>query len=227
MKILVAERERKVAGFLKMSLQEEGYAVDVARTGEEALLLEHLNRYDAMLLDTSLREHDGFGVAAELRSQRSETPILMLGNRDSTDDVVRALDNGADDYLAKPFAVAEFLARLRALLRRAARSEPDRIAFGPLELDRRKRRARAGGTRLQLEPRQFQLLEYLLLHAGQLVRRAELLDEVWERPTESRNKTVDSCVAGLRRKLREAGYDGLVQTVPGTGFRLQLPRAAA
>jgi len=220
MRILVVEDDRKVAGFIEMGLREEGYAVDLARDGDEAIVLAHVNDYDAILLDLMLPKKNGLQVAAELRREGRTTPILMLTARDATEDVVRGLDAGADDYLTKPFKFDELLARLRALVRRGGATRVERITAGPLELDRLKHQAYVGGRPLDLTPREFQLLEHFMMHKDDVVRRTELLEKVWDMHFDPESNVVDVHVGNLRRKLREAGYDGLIRTVRGVGFRL-------
>ena len=220
MRILVVEDDRKVAGFIEMGLREEGYAVDPARDGDEAIVLAHVNDYDAILLDLMLPKKNGLQVAAELRREGRGTPILMLTARDATEDVVRGLDAGADDYLTKPFKFDELLARLRALVRRGGATRVERITAGPLELDRLKHQAYVGGKALDLTPREFQLLEHFMMHKDDVVRRTELLEKVWDMHFDPESNVVDVHVGNLRRKLREAGYDGLIRTVRGVGFRL-------
>jgi two-component system OmpR family response regulator len=145
----------------------------------------------------------------------------MLTARDATEDVVRGLDAGADDYLTKPFKFDELLARLRALVRRGGAARLDRLNYGPLELDRLKHKAWAGEEALDLTPREFQLLEHFMLHPEDVVRRTELLEKVWDMHFDPESNVVDVHVGNLRRKLREAGYDGLIQTVRGVGFCLK------
>jgi len=212
--------DRKVAGFIEMGLREEGYAVDLARDGDEAIVLAHVNDYDAILLDLMLPKKNGLQVAAELRREGRTTPILMLTARDATEDVVRGLDAGADDYLTKPFKFDELLARLRALVRRGGATRVERITAGPLELDRLKHQAYVGGKALDLTPREFQLLEHFMMHKDDVVRRTELLEKVWDMHFDPESNVVDVHVGNLRRKLREAGYDGIIRTVRGVGFRL-------
>ena len=223
MKILVVEDDRKVAGFIEQGLREEGYAVDVAKDGEEATMLAHINEYDAILLDLMLPKKNGIQVATELRREGRTTPILMLTARDATDDIVRGLDAGADDYLGKPFKFDELLARLRALVRRGGSARLERLIFGTIELDRLKHIAMAAGKRLDLTPREFQLLEHFLLHPGKVVRRTELLEKVWDMHFDPESNVVDVHVGNLRRKLKEAGCDSVLQTVRGVGFALQEP----
>jgi two-component system copper resistance phosphate regulon response regulator CusR len=220
MRILVVEDDRKVAGFIEMGLREEGYAVDLARDGDEAIVLAHVNDYDAILLDLMLPKKNGLQVAAELRREGRTTPILMLTARDATEDVVRGLDAGADDYLAKPFKFDELLARLRALVRRGGATRVERLTAGPLELDRLKHQAYAGGKALDLTPREFQLLEHFMMHKDDVVRRTELLEKVWDMHFDPESNVVDVHVGNLRRKLREAGFEDIIKTVRGVGFRL-------
>jgi DNA-binding response OmpR family regulator len=227
MRILVVEDDRKVAGFIEMGLREEGYAVDLARDGDEAIVLAHVNDYDAILLDLMLPKKNGLQVAAELRREGRTTPILMLTARDATEDVVRGLDAGADDYLTKPFKFDELLARLRALVRRGGATRVERLTAGPLELDRLKHQAYVGGRSLDLTPREFQLLEHFMMHKEDVVRRTELLEKVWDMHFDPESNVVDVHVGNLRRKLREAGYDGLIKTVRGVGFRLNGSGASA
>ncbi|HEY2824097.1 MAG TPA: response regulator transcription factor [Gemmatimonadales bacterium] len=226
MKILVVEDDRKVAGFIEQGLREEGYAVDVAKDGEEGVMMAHINQYDALLLDLMLPKKNGLQVAAELRGEGRTTPILMLTARDATEDIVRGLNAGADDYLSKPFKFDELLARLRALVRRGGAARLERIACGPLQLDRLKHTAFAGDQKLDLTPREFQLLEHFMLHPGQVVRRTELLEKVWDMHFDPESNVVDVHVGNLRKKLREAGCDGILQTVRGVGFSLQEPAKA-
>jgi two-component system copper resistance phosphate regulon response regulator CusR len=226
MKILVVEDDRKVAGFIEQGLREEGYAVDVAKDGEEATTLAHVNDYDAILLDLMLPKKNGLQVASELRREGRRTPILMLTARDATEDVVRGLDAGADDYLSKPFKFDELLARMRALTRRGGAARLDRLTYGSLELDRLRHKARANSHLLDLTPREFQLLEHFMLHPEEVIRRTELLEKVWDMHFDPESNVVDVHVGNLRRKLKDAGCDGLIQTVRGVGFCLKTPETA-
>lgn len=227
MKILVVEDDRKVAGFIEMGLREEGYAVDLARDGDEATMLAHVNEYDAIVLDLMLPKKNGLQVATELRREGRATPILMLTARDATDDIVRGLDAGADDYLTKPFKFDELLARLRALVRRGGAARLDRLAYGPLELDRLKHEAHAGSKKLDLTPREFQLLEHFMLNPEKVVRRTELLEKVWDMHFDPESNVVDVHIGNLRRKLKEAGVAGVIQTIRGVGFTLRKANGAS
>src|SRR5215216_6212753 len=164
MKILVVEDDRKVAGFIEQGLKEEGHVVDVAPDGEEATMLAHVYEYDVILLDVVMPKKNGFQVASELRREGRTTPIMMLTSRDSTEDVVRGLDAGADDYLAKPFRFDELLARVRALHRRGGAEVQEALQCGPLRMDRLRHSCTVDGHPMDLTPKEFQLLEYFLLH---------------------------------------------------------------
>ena len=223
MKILIVEDDRKVASFIEQGLREEGYAVDVAPDGQEATTLAHVYDYDLIILDVMLPHKTGLQVAAELRREGRAVPILMLTARDTTEDVVRGLDAGADDYLAKPFKFDELLARVRALARRGGAARSDLLRYGPVELDRLKHKARIDGQRLDLTPKEFHLLQHFLLHPEEVVRRTELLEKVWDMHFDPESNVVDVHVGNLRRKLKGAAGKELIQTVRGVGFRLQDP----
>ena len=223
MKILVVEDDRKVAGFIEQGLREEGYAVDVAPDGEEATMLAHVYDYDVIVLDVMMPKKNGLQVAAELRREGRATPILMLTARDATEDVVRGLDVGADDYLAKPFKFEELLARVRALVRRGGSTRTELMSYGPIELDRLKHKARVKGANVNLSPKEFHLLEHFLLKPEQVVRRTELLEKVWDMHFDPESNVVDVHVGNLRRKLRAAAGMDLIHTVRGVGFSLRLP----
>jgi DNA-binding response OmpR family regulator len=221
MKILVVEDDRKVAGFVEQGLKEEGYVVDIARDGEEATMLAHVNDYDAVLLDVVLPKKNGFQIAAELRREGRNTPILMLTSRDAPEDVVRGLDAGADDYLSKPFRFDELLARIRALHRRGGAERLDVLRYGAVTLDRLRHVATVDDRRLDLTPKEFQLLEYFLLHAEEVVRRTTLLEKVWDMHFDPESNVVDVHVGNLRRKLTHAAGEPLLATVRGVGFSLR------
>ena len=222
MKILVVEDDRKVAGFIEQGLKEEGFVVDVASDGEEATMLAHVYEYDLILLDVVMPKKNGFQVAAELRREGRNTPIMMLTSRDSTEDIVRGLDVGADDYLAKPFKFDELLARVRALHRRGGAEVVEALQFGPVTMDRLRHMAMVEGRPLDLTPKEFQLLEYFLLHPDQVIRRTTLLEKVWDMHFDPESNVVDVHVGNLRRKLKAATGLNLIPTVRGVGFALRL-----
>ncbi len=223
MKILVVEDDRSIASFIRQGLEEEGHAVDVAPDGEQAGLLAHVGDYDAILLDIMLPRKNGFQVATELRREGRNTPILMLTSRDASEDIVRGLDAGADDYLAKPFRFDELLARLRALVRRGGAGRLEDLRYGPIAIDRARHRASINDTRLDLTPREFQLLEYFLLHIEEVVRRTTLLEKVWDMHFDPGSNVVDVHVGNLRRKLAHAAGAEWLHTVRGVGFMLREP----
>jgi two-component system copper resistance phosphate regulon response regulator CusR len=221
MKILLVEDDRKVAGFIEQGLREEGYVVDVARDGDEATTMAHVNDYDAILLDVVLPKKNGFQIAAELRREGRTAPILMLTSRDATEDIVRGLDAGADDYLAKPFQFDELVARIRALLRRGGAERLEVLRYGPIALDRLRHVAVVNDQRLDLTPKEFQLLEFFLLRPEEVVRRTTLLEKVWDMHFDPDSNVVDVHVGNLRRKLIQAAGEPLVATVRGVGFTLR------
>jgi DNA-binding response OmpR family regulator len=220
MKILVVEDDSKVAGFIEHGLKEEGYIVDVASDGEEATMLAHANDYDIILLDLLLPKKNGFQVANELRREGRNTPILMLTSRDALEDVVRGLDAGADDYLAKPFKFDELLARIRALHRRGGAERLEILHCGPISLDRLRHAVSVRDRQLDLTVKEFQLLEYFMLHPEEVVRRTTLLEKVWDMHFDPESNVVDVHVGNLRRKLARAAGEALLGTVRGVGFRL-------
>src|SRR5688572_8394601 len=221
MKVLVVEDDRKVAGFIEQGLTEEGHVVDVAPDGDEATMLAHVYDYDVILLDVMLPKKNGFQVATELRREGRNTPILMLTSRDAPEDVVRGLDAGADDYLSKPFRFEELLARMRALVRRGGAERMEVLQFGAIALDRLRHVATVGGKKLDLTAKEFQLLEFFLLHPEEVVRRTTLLEKVWDMHFDPESNVVDVHVGNLRRKLHAATGRHLVSTVRGVGFSLR------
>jgi DNA-binding response OmpR family regulator len=221
MRILVVEDDRKVASFLEKGLREEGYAVDVALTGGDGAMKAHVYPYDVLVLDVMLPEKSGLEIVRELRARQNPVPVLLLTARDAEEDVVMGLDAGADDYLAKPFGFDELLARLRALLRRGGAGRAERLLYDDLELDRLRHSASRRGERLDLTPKEFQLLEYFLLRPERVVRRTELLEKVWDLHFDPMSNVVDVHIANLRRKLARGGGAELLHTVRGVGYVLQ------
>ncbi len=221
MKVLIVEDDRKVAGFIEQGLKEEGYTVDVAPDGEEATILAHVYQYDMILLDVMLPKKNGFQVAMELRREGRNTPILMLTSRDAVEDVVRGLDAGADDYLSKPFRFEELLARMRALSRRGGAERLDVLRFGTITLDRLRHQASVGDRPLDLTAKEFQLLEFFLLHPEEVVRRTTLLEKVWDMHFDPESNVVDVHVGNLRRKLLALTTEQRIETVRGVGFSLR------
>jgi DNA-binding response OmpR family regulator len=220
-RVLVVEDEVKMAGLLKRGLEEEGYAVDVARDGSEALWLGAENPYDAVILDVMLPDLDGFEVCRRLRSDGRWAPVLMLTARDAVPDRVAGLDAGADDYLTKPFSFTELFARLRALLRRGAGERPAVLRAGDLALDPATRKVTRGGTPIELTAKEFALLEYLLRHPDEALTRTRIIEHVWDFAYDGDSNVVDVYVRYLREKIdRPFGRDS-IETVRGTGYRLR------
>ena len=220
MRLLVVEDDRKVASFLEKGLREEGYAVDVALTGDDGALKARVHDYDLLLLDVMLPGVSGLEIVRAVRAAGSKVPVILLTARDTEEDVVAGLDAGADDYLRKPFGFEEMLARVRALLRRGGSARDEILRYADVEVDRLRHTARRGGDLLDLTPKEHQLLEYLLLHAEQVVRRTELLEKVWDLRFDPDSNVVDVHVANLRKKLRAHG-DPLVHTSRGVGYVLR------
>ncbi len=219
--MLIVEDERPLASHLAKGLREEGFATDAATTLAEARELAIDTAYDLVLLDRGLPDGDGLRLLEEWREQGFAAPVLVLTARDLTVDKVDGLDAGADDYLTKPFAFAELLARVRALLRRRGLEPAAVLAAGDLQLDRTARRAERGGEELVLTPKEFALLEYLMLRAGAALSRADIAEHVWDLTYEARSNVIDVIVARLRRKLEAGGRERLIQSVPGIGYALR------
>jgi DNA-binding response OmpR family regulator len=220
MRILLVEDERKVASFIARALRENSYAVDIAETGEKALELATDVTYDAILLDVRLPGLSGVQVCRELRQQGTEAPVLMLTARGLVEQRVEGLDAGADDYLTKPFVLAELLARVRALVRRGLHSGNAKLHYGNLELDRHRRRAMRGKEVIPLTSKEFALLELLLLHAPDLVTRSEIVEHVWDRHFDSETNLVEVYVNRLRQKIDLHQTAKLIHTIRGVGYRL-------
>jgi two-component system OmpR family response regulator len=220
MRVLVVEDEVRMAALLRRGLSEEGYAVDVAGDGPEAVWRATEFSYDAVVLDVLLPGIDGFEVCRRLRDGGCWVPVVMLTARSDVADRVRGLDAGADDYLAKPFSFAELCARLRALIRRGAPERPAVLEAGDLRLDPAGRRAWRGETELDLSAREFALLDFLLRHAGRVVTRTMILEHVWDVAFDPTSNVVDQYVAYLRRKIDRPFGVTQLETVRGAGYRL-------
>lgn len=223
MRILVVEDDRKTARFLSQGLEEEGHVVDLALDGEEASHLVHLTPYDLVILDVQLPKKNGLQLATEIRREGLKVPILMLTARDSTRDVIRGLDAGADDYLPKPFDFDELLARMRAIARRQSGEPSGLLHFEDLELDRLSRSVRRGARRIELSPREFRLLEFFMLRPQQVVTRTQLLQKVWDMSFDPETNVVDAHISNLRKKLEEGGEPRLIHTIRHVGYSLRIP----
>jgi DNA-binding response OmpR family regulator len=220
MKILVVEDDKKVASFVEKGLREDGYSVDVAHDGDDGTLKAHVHDYDLLILDVMLPGKTGFDILTGLRREESNVPVLLLTARDSTEDIVRGLDAGADDYLTKPFSFEVLLARVRALVRRGGARRLERLRYSDVELDRIQHAAVRGGRDLKLTAKEFQLLEYFLLHPEEVVKRTHLLEKIWDLHFDPMSNVVDVHVAKLRRKLTGEGGNQLIHTVRGVGYIL-------
>jgi two-component system copper resistance phosphate regulon response regulator CusR len=221
--VLVVEDEQKVANALREGLEGEHYAVTVEHTGEGAFFRLNTESFDVILLDLMLPGRDGPQILRTLRQRGDKTPVLVLTARDTLEDRVTGLDSGADDYLVKPFAFEEVLARLRALLRRGRVSEPLRLRVADLDLDIVTRKVARGGRAVELTVREFELLEYLLRHRGQTVSRGMLAREVWKETSRSTSldNVIDVHIARLRRKIDLEQAVKLIHTVRGVGFMVR------
>jgi len=223
MRILLVEDERKVASFIARALRENTYAVDVAETGRKALELGADVPYDAILLDVRLPDLSGIEVCRELRQQGIEVPVLMLTARGLVEQRVEGLDAGADDYLTKPFVLAELLARVRALVRRGFHSGNARLSYADLILDRHRRRATRDKETIPLTSREFALLELLLLRAPELITRSEIVEHVWDCHFDSETNLVEVYINRLRQKIDQDRSVKLIHTIRGVGYRLGTP----
>ena len=220
MRILVVEDDAKLASMLARSLREEGYAVDEAGDGDGALYQAAVNDYDAIVLDVGLPRRDGMAVSRTLRERGSRTPILMLTARDTVDDRVAGLDAGADDYLVKPFAIRELLARLRALLRRLPELLPTTLEVDDLVLDTRDQTAARAGRPIALTTKEYTILEYLARNAGRIVGRAELSSHAWDENYDPVSNAIEVHMARLRKKVDEGHRTPLLHTRRGAGYLL-------
>lgn len=219
MKILVVEDNTTVASFVRQGLEEEGYSVDVAYDGTDGSLKAASRDYELLILDIMLPEKSGLEIVREVRQEEREIPILLLTARDSTEDVVRGLDAGGDDYVTKPFSFDVLLARVRALLRRGGSSRTEVLQYRDVTLNRLQHEATRKGEELGLTPKEFELLEFFLLHTEEVVRRTELLEKVWGFQFDPGSNVVDVHVSNLRQKLRGPGSSPLIHTVRGVGYR--------
>jgi len=221
MRLLVVEDEPKMARLLQRGLAEQGYAIDLATNGMDAVWLATENPYDAIVLDVMLPDFDGFEVCRRLRASDGWAPVLMLTARDAVADRVTGLDAGADDYLSKPFSFSELFARLRALTRRGAGERPAKVEVGDLVLDPATRRVMRAAVPVELTTKEFALLEFFMRHPGEMLTRTAILEHVWDFAHDGNSNVVDVYVRYLREKIdRPFGRDS-IQTVRGSGYRLR------
>jgi len=221
MRILVVDDDRRLCAVIKRGLLEEAYAVDLAYDGDEGEYLAEVNPYDLIILDIMLPNKDGIEVCNELRAKKINTPILMLTAKDTVEDRVRGLDTGADDYLVKPFAFSELLARVRALLRREGMSKSPELRVADLTLNTLTRQVRRGQRPVELTTKEYVILEYFMRHPNVVVTRTMLEEHAWDYDFDSLSNLVDVYIRRLRRKIDIEGEHSLIQTVRGAGYRLK------
>jgi heavy metal response regulator len=222
MRILVVEDEKKVAGFIKQGLEEEGYAIDVAGDGREGLLMALDGVHDLIILDINLPKLDGLSVLREFRQRQGKTPVLLLTVRAAIEDKVLGLDTGADDYLTKPFSFQELLARIRALLRRQVEAGPPRLQVADLTLDPARRLVTRGTDRVDLSSKEFALLDYFMRNPGRVLTRTMIAEHVWDYDFDPMSNIIDVYVNYLRKKIDTKREPKLIHTVRGVGYVLQV-----
>ena len=221
MRILLVEDERKLSGVIKRSLNEVNYAVDLANNGDEALFIAESNPYDLIILDIMLPGKDGISICRNLRKNKNDTPILMLTARDDEEDKITGLDSGADDYITKPFSYPEFLARVRALLRRKNTVKSTHLKVADLELDQLTRKAYRAGKEIELRPTEYTLLEYLMNNVGQVVTRTMISDHVWDGDFEAFSNVINVYVNYLKKKIDYGHTKQLLHSLRGVGYILK------
>lgn len=220
MRILVVEDDKKVAAFLQKGLREEQYAVDVCRDGVEAVYEAQGHPYDVIILDIMLPGKDGFTICRELRENNVLTPILMLTAKDSLEDKIIGLSEGADDYLTKPFSFEELLARIRALLRRSQDYKTGSLKVADLELDPLRRTVQRGGTPITLSGKEYALLEYLMRNKGIILSQSKIIDHVWDRNYDGTSNLINVYINHLREKIDKNAEVKLIKTVRGQGYKI-------
>lgn len=224
MKILVLEDDQETAEYIASGLRQLGHTVDTCASGRDAIFLASAGDYDAFVVDRMVPDIDGLRVVRAVRAAGAKTSILFLTSMDGVDDRVEGLEAGGDDYLVKPFAFTELVARLHALARRPPMSDaPIRLQVADLEIDLLKRTAVRAGRRIELQPQEFKLLEYLMRHAGQIVTRTMLLENVWSFHFDPRTNIIESHISRLRGKIDREGAKPLIVTVRGAGYRIDVP----
>ena len=222
MKLLVVEDDREAAAFLVKGLKESGHTVDHAADGREGLMMATTERFDAIILDRMLPGMDGLAIVAALRASDNATPVLILSALDQVDDRVRGLKAGGDDYLTKPYAFSELMARLESLLRRGAGGKTEtKLKVGELEIDLLARTVRRGAAEIELLPREFRLLEYLARNAGHVVTRTMLLEQVWDYHFDPQTNVIDVHISRLRQKIDKGFAKPMLHTVRGAGYCLK------
>ncbi|MBM3736716.1 MAG: response regulator transcription factor [Acidobacteria bacterium] len=225
MRLLVVEDETRISDFVRRGLESAGYAVDVAADGQSAIEYVHSTDYDLIILDLMLPDTDGLELLKKIRNRKSSPPVLILSARDAVDDRVKGLEHGADDYLVKPFAFVELLARTRALLRRGTPT-PERLIVGDLALDCIRRKVTRGGDNIELAPKEFSILEYLMRNQGRPLSRTMIVEHVWDVEYDGLTNIVDVYIRHLRGKIDDQYPVKMIQTVRGVGYMLEAPAGA-
>ncbi len=225
MRILVVEDERRIADFLQRGLESAGYAVDIVGDGGAALEQVHAAEYDLIILDLGLPDMDGLQLLNKIRNRKTSPPILILSARDQVDDRVKGLEGGADDYMVKPFAFVELLARARALLRRG-QPTPERLQVGDLSLDCIRRRVSRAGEAIELAPKEFSILEYMMRNRGRPLSRTMIVEHVWDMDYDGLTNIVDVYIRHLRSKIDDRFAGKMIHTVRGIGYMLDIPESS-
>ena len=226
MRVLVVEDEKRIADFLSRGLQSAGYTVEVANTGTQAIEIVHSNEFDLVVLDLGLPDMDGLQVLQKIKNRKTIPPVLILSARDSVDDRVKGLEQGADDYLVKPFAFVELLARVRALLRRG-QPAPERLQVADLALDCIRRKVTRGSEAIELAPKEFGILEYMMRNKGRPLSRTMIVEHVWDMDYDGLTNIVDVYIRHLRSKIDDKYPQKLIQTVRGIGYMIEAPEKPA
>ncbi|WP_423708027.1 heavy metal response regulator transcription factor [Undibacterium sp. WLX3042] len=222
MKILIIEDEPKTAAALARSLREEGYSADIAENGIDGLHLALSESYELIILDVMLPKCDGWSVLRTLKAERANLPVILLTALDAVSDRVKGLDAGADDYLVKPFAFSELLARIRNVLRRAPVQASDLIRVADLEMDRKRHRVSRAGQILDLAPQEYRVLDYLMHHAGEVLTRTHLAEQVWDMNFDGDSNVIDAAIRRLRKKVDDPFEPKLIHTLRGVGYVLEV-----
>jgi len=222
MRILVVEDERRLAGIIKRGLLEENYSVDTSFDGEDAQYMAETISYDLIILDVMLPKKDGITVCHELRTKMINIPILMLTAKDTVEDRVKGLDSGADDYMVKPFAFSELLARVRALLRRKALSKTAKLQVGDLIIDTLTREVRNRERKIDVTSKEYSILEYFMRHPNIIITRTMLEENAWDYEFDMASNIIDVYIRRLRSKIDDEGKESVIQTIRGAGYRLKV-----
>ena len=226
MRILIIEDEKRIQDFLSRGLESAGYAVDTAGDGSSGVDMVHAAEYDLIILDLNLPDTDGLQVLEKIRNRKVSPPVLILSARDAVDDRVKGLELGADDYLVKPFAFVELLARVRVLLRRG-QPTPERLQVGDLSLDCIRRRVSRSGENIELAPKEFSILEYLMRNRGRPLSRTMIVEHVWDMDYDGLTNIVDVYIRHLRSKIDDKWPTKMIQTVRGIGYMIEAPEKQA